>query len=124
MTNQNKDTEKEFEKLYGEAEVTVTTREGKTEKVKVRTVKYRELFKYLELEDDEAALAEFVTGKEDKWVDNLTDESINAIVDKGRELNHPRMVIWLRRRNKMTEKIKPLLEETKFVSQTFPLKSK
>ncbi len=124
MTEQNKDIKKEFEKLYGEAEVTVTTREGKTEKVKVRALPLRELREYTESQDDDSALAELLTGKEIDFIDKLTDESVYAIVDKGRELNHPRMANWVKRRAQSVKKLEPLLEETRSISQTFAPKSK
>ncbi len=124
MTDQNKDIKKEFEILYGEAEVTVTTRAGKTEKVKVRALPLRELRKYTEAQEDDVALSELLTGKESDFIDKLTDESVYAIVDKGRELNHPRMANWVKRRVQSVKKLEPLLEETKSISQTFAPNSK
>ncbi len=124
MTEQNKNIDKEFEKLYGEAEVALNTRDGKTEKVKVRALQLRELRNYTERQDDDAALAELLTGKDSKFIDNLTDESVYAIVDKGRELNHPRMANWVKRQTQTAKHLEPLVEEAKSISQTFVPKSK
>ena len=78
---------------------------GTTERVKVRQVLVSQMPRYGNaiLRNDEAAAIEIYTGKEPGWADTLDPGSVNAIADKGLEINLPFFSAWFRRQAKWKE---------------------
>lgn len=73
---------------------TVALRDGTTCEVRVRVVCIRELPRFLALQDDEAALVEFVTGQPQGWADTLMPDAHFQLVGRARALNFPSALRW------------------------------
>ncbi len=69
---------------------------GTADRVKVRHVLLSQMARYGNaiLASDEAAAIEIYCGKERGWADTLDPASINAVADKGLELNLPFFSAW------------------------------
>ena len=82
---------------------------GTTERVKVRQVPLPAMRFYANaiLNADEATAIEIYCGKEQGWAELLDRASINAIADKGLELNLDFFGAWYARQAKMKEKTTP-----------------
>jgi len=91
----------------GGAEIEITYRDGGKETVKVRQIPVRHMDKYLLAIDNEPVAVELFCGKPAGWSDSLTEESFNAIAEKGQDINLPFFGPWLRRRMKRIEVMKP-----------------
>lgn len=91
----------------GGAEMEITYLTGGKETVKVRQVPVRHMEKYLLAIDDEPAAVELFCGREKGWSETLTEESFNAVAEKGQDINLPFFGPWLRRRMKRLEVLKP-----------------
>ena len=82
---------------------------GTTELVKVRQVPLSLMppFANAVLYNDEAAAIEIYCGKERGWADTLDPASVNALADKGLEINLPFFGAWYQRQAKWKEKQTP-----------------
>lgn len=78
---------------------------GTSERVRVRQVLVSLMPRYgfAILNRDEATAIEIYCGKEKGWADTLCPPSVNAVADKGLELNLPFFVAWFRRQAKWQE---------------------
>jgi hypothetical protein len=82
---------------------------GTTERVKVRHVPLPVMRFYANaiLSSDEATAIEIYCGKDQGWAELLDRASVNAIADKGLELNLDFFGAWYARQAKMKEKTTP-----------------
>jgi hypothetical protein len=82
---------------------------GTTERVKVRQVPLPAMRYYANaiLSADEATAIEIYCGKEQGWAETLDRASVNAIADKGLEINIDFFGAWYQRQAKMKEKTTP-----------------
>lgn len=78
---------------------------GQTESVKVRHIKVSQfgLYRYAILRGDEATAIELYCGKDSGWGDTLHPDSVNAIADRGLEINYPFFSASFRRQMKWNE---------------------
>lgn len=103
MNNEQKNPAEVYAILNDGEELTVTHVDGRTETVKVRKVPIREMRLLGEAwgkEDKEVAV---YTGKTDDWVKTLTDESFEAVVERGKELNFLSFKRWFKRQERTLE---------------------
>lgn len=75
--------------------------------VQVRALPIRALQRYLEISGDDAAVVELYCDKPEGWADCLTVESVEAILEKGNELNFPAIQ---RLRERRADQAKSLIE--------------
>jgi hypothetical protein len=82
---------------------------GTSERVKVRQVPLVAMRYYANalLNADETTAIEIYCGKEQGWAELLDRPSINAVADKGLEINLDFFGAWYRRQAKMKEKTTP-----------------
>jgi len=93
------------EALAGGVEITVIKRDKSTEQVKVKQLPVSQMSKYVLALQDEEKIVALVTGKDAKWVESLSNESFERIVEEGDRLNEYFFGRWLTRRRKVAEKI-------------------
>jgi hypothetical protein len=89
--------------IAGGVELEVTHIDGKKETVKVRQIPATKLEEFMTHLADEATSLRIYCDKPSEWADTLTHDSINAICDKGHEINSPFLEAWCRRRARWTE---------------------
>lgn len=89
---------KKMEALFGGKVVPVTLRDGSTEEVRVKEIPIRQFETFLIAIEDEAQIISIVTGKDEDWVDNLADESHEALVAAAMDVNFTRVERWLDRK--------------------------
>lgn len=106
--------------LYSNTPLIVQTREGRDIAVEVKALPLRLLPKYMALMEDDSALAEFLTGKEEGFADVLTDDAIYAILQAGAELNDPRVARWAEKQLDKAQRLAPLAEKAAQLSQSLP----
>lgn len=76
------------ELIAGQTRVTVTHRTGdKNEVVSVYLLSVREIDRYAQIEGDNSAIAELFTRKKRGWADEITNESVYAVVAEGERIN-------------------------------------
>jgi hypothetical protein len=104
------DTETKQEKealitIAGGVDMEVTHLDGRKETVKVRQIPATKLERFMTRLADESTSVAIYCDKESSngWVDSLSHESINAVCEKGLEINEPFLAAWCRRRAKWTE---------------------
>ena len=81
----------------------VTHLDGKKETIKVRQIPATKVEEFMTRLADESVALRIYCNKPEEWVDTLTHESVNAICEKGMEINSPFLEAWCRRRAKWTE---------------------
>lgn len=89
--------------VNGGVEIEVTHIDGSKETVKVRQIPATKLEEFMTHLADEATALRIYCGKDDKWIDSLTLESVDAISEKGMEINQSFLAAWCRRRAKWLE---------------------
>jgi len=104
--------------LTGGSPLLVATQSGEQIEVGVRLLKIKEFPDYFRLADDEEALAAFVTGKEDEFIQTLTVESILAIVEHAHDLNFQNACRWANRRADLNEALLPVAQKGLRMQQT------
>jgi hypothetical protein len=90
-------------KLAGDEDFTARLRAGGTVDVRIRQVAIREIEKFLNLLDDEAAMVEFLCGQPSPWADSLEIESHEKIIERGFALNHPTCERFIQRKMERTK---------------------
>lgn len=101
----------ELAKLVGGVELDIEYLDGRPERVKVRHLPMRQMERYLEIFNNEAACVELFCDREKGWADTLSPDSYGAIADKGQELNLPLFQNWFRRLKARSEAMNPGLVE-------------
>ena len=98
--------------LFGGEELAVTLHNGASSTVFVRAVPYGDLGQVYQamVNWSPRKLLLLYTGKSQPWVDSLTDDSAEAILRKGHELNFPRMERWIAQEKDALGAIAPMLE--------------
>ena len=93
------------------------------ETVFVRIIKLKQLQQYgqLVIAGNEAGQVALFAGKDDKWVDELTNESAEAVLTEGQRLNADFFVRWAARQAAMGELLNEKVIKVK--SATTPPKS-
>lgn len=91
--------------MAGGEKFTVRFVDGKTESVIVRALGVRDFEKYLNILDDEPAVAELLCDMPPKKVDRLDPASLGELVDFGEEVNAPFFQPWLARRMARKERM-------------------
>jgi hypothetical protein len=97
----------EFVVVMGGEELEVVYTDGEKETVKVGIVRTRHMDKFLLALDNEPSAVDIYCGKPPGWNERLTEESFNAVAEKGQALNLPFLTPWLRRRMARLEAVKP-----------------
>lgn len=95
----------EIEILMGGREITVAHADGRTETIKVRKVPIRHLDRLGRAWGKEAEEVAVYADRKPEWVDTLTDESFEQIIEIGRELNEVPFAKWFKRQEKALEAI-------------------
>lgn len=104
--------------LTGSTPLTVTTESGELAGVSLRLLKIREFPEYFRLAEDEEALAAFVTGQDEAFVQSLTVDSILAIIEKAHDLNFQNACRWANRRANLNEALLPVAQKGIKLQQT------
>jgi hypothetical protein len=104
--------------LTGGSPLLVETQSGDQIEVAVRLLKIKEFPDYFRLAEDEEALAAFVTGKDDEFVQSLTVDSILAIVEHAHDLNFQNACRWANRRANLNEALLPVAQKGMKMQQT------
>ncbi len=86
--------------LLGAAEYTAIKRDGPSEPIKIKQLPVRSLPAYRMALNNEVELVKLVTGKDDAFIDSLSNESFERIVEIGEELNRDFFGRWLARQKK------------------------
>ncbi|MGC9453199.1 MAG: hypothetical protein ACP5I4_17335, partial [Oceanipulchritudo sp.] len=86
--------------------------------VGVRLLKIKEFPDYLRLAEDEEALAAFVTGKDEEFIQSLTVDSILAICEHAHDLNFQNACRWANRRANLNEALLPVAQKGMKMQQT------
>ena len=94
--------------INGGVEITVMRLDGAEETVKVRQVPLRHMAQYGSAQGDEAKIIEVVTNKPAEWVDGLTQESQERLVEIGEQLNLDPFYRWSERRLTANKRLEPL----------------
>lgn len=90
---------REFEILNGGAEIEVTLNDGRTEKVKVLDIPVRRRAEIGEaIGRGETEEVQLYTGRKLDWIDSLTPESFDKIIEEGHRLNLTKGTAWLKAR--------------------------
>ena len=95
------------EALAGGVELTVIKRDKSTEQVRVKQLPVRLIHQYAEAFRNESKIVQIVTGKDEKWVEQLSDASFEQIVEEGDRLNEYFFGRWMSRQRSRAEKIVP-----------------
>lgn len=109
--------------LYGGEEIPITFADDSTGDTFVRAVAFADLGRVYEgiLQWQPRLLLLLYTGEEEAWVDSLSDESAAAILQKGHELNFPRVERWMQMERQALETIAPLLQrQAKAIKDRLP----
>jgi len=118
----------DIETLFGKSiqELTIGTMDGKTESVSIKQLPVKVYPKLLEILDDEIAMASQYTGKPKEWIETLTPESHQKIIEEGERINWDFFIAWQKRRMERQEKIMPGFQQAllqKLTEQASPLPS-
>ncbi len=104
MTDDKKQAEEaEIITIAGGVDMEVTHTDGSKETVKVRQVPATKISEFASRLGDESYSISVYCDKPVKWVDTLNFDSMNAVADKGMEINLPFLNAWFRRRAKWSE---------------------
>ncbi len=99
--------------ITGGGPLSVTDTSGNTHEVLVRLLRIKEFPEYFQLADQEEALAAFVTGKDDEFVNSLTTDAVLEICEVAHDLNFHNACRWATRRANFTEALLPVAEKGK-----------
>ncbi len=82
---------------------------GTTELVKVCQIMLSMMprYRFAVLNADESMMIELYCGKERGWADTLTPKSLEALADRGLEINLPFFLAWLKRQAKWEKDLQP-----------------
>lgn len=80
---------------------------GKTESVKVRQIRVRDIQKYHLNIDNEEFCADLFCSKDAGWSETLDYDSLNKVLDTGQDLNLPLWSAWFRRMMRRNEAAGP-----------------
>ena len=94
--------------INGGVEVTVTHLDDTEETIKVRQVPLRHMSEYGNAQGDEGKIIEIVTNKPAEWVDSLTQESQELLIETGEQLNLDPFYRWTKRRLTANNRLEPL----------------
>lgn len=95
--------------IKNEFPVEVTYLDGSHGRVGIKLPPLRDMARYLQLLDDDAAMVEMLTGLDRADVDQITDESVFRICDEAAHIMHPRVAAWVDRQAAKTESYAPIL---------------
>lgn len=95
----------ETAKQGGQLVVTLTT--GQERLIPIRQLKIREMEALLAAQGDEFKLALLYTGQSEEWLDTLTMESQEAVVEAGDRINSDFFGRWFQRRLDRQERLAP-----------------
>lgn len=93
--------------VVGGVEVEVKYLDDRTERVKVRQLAVKSMDRYLEVFGNEAEAIALFCERDQAWVESLTPESFDAIIEKIEELNLPLFRNWYRRLMARSEIMNP-----------------
>ena len=94
--------------LNGGVEIVVEHLTGEKETIKVRQIPLRLMPRYGMAQGDEGKLAELFVNKDEAWVDGITQESQEQIVEIGDRLNIDPFFRWSQRRLDNQTRLAPL----------------
>lgn len=104
--------------LSGHFPLVVETKSGESIEVGIRLLKIREFPDYFRLAEDEEALAAFVTGKDEAFIESLTVDSILAICEAAHDQNFQNACRWANRRANLNEALLPVAQKGIRMQQT------
>jgi hypothetical protein len=104
--------------LTGGTALNVTTQDNETHEVCVRLLKIKEFPDYFRVAEDEEALAAFVTGKDDEFIQSLSVDSILAICETAHDLNFQNACRWANRRANLNEALLPVAQKGMTIQRT------
>lgn len=89
------------ETIYDGSDLMVHYSDGRSECVKVRKIPRKDFAQYASLmSDEESECGFYVEDKDSDWANSLSDESFDAVLEKGQHLNFPRFISWYERQSK------------------------
>lgn len=91
----------------GGVPLTVTHRDGTTIEVRVGEIRIKDLGKYQAALGDEEACVELFANQEKGWAATLTNLSLEAILEKGEEINRPFLMRKIQREIERMEAVQP-----------------
>lgn len=121
------------ETLYDGADVPVAFKDGQRSIVKVRKLARSEFALLSAIVMDDSESAEFMEaalycGKDSSWAIQLTEESLDAVLQEGTRLNFPSFARWFRRRARVPrlisgqeELVKAAMEAMTLLQQREPM---
>ena len=100
--------------LLGGVTIFVENHQGEKLEVFVRQLPLRLLHPYLKLQiqGDEQGLVELLCHRRTHWSDCLSDASILAILEKGKDINFTRAVAWMQRKEERVKLLSPIAHAT------------
>jgi hypothetical protein len=104
--------------ITGNQPIQVTTASGESQEAQVRLLKIKEFPEYFARAEDEEALAAFVTGKDEEFIQSLTVDSILAICEAAHDLNFQNACRWATRRANLNEALLPVAQKGMKMQQT------
>ena len=92
----------------GGAEIEVTFNDGRREIVKIRQLPLRLMAEYGRAHGEEDKLIALFADRDAGWVESLTQESQEAVIEIGEQLNADPFFRWTRRRLEAARRLEPL----------------
>jgi hypothetical protein len=89
--------------IEGGVELEIKYKNGSKETVKIRQIPATKISDFAQRLGDEAFSVSIYCDKPMEWVDSLSYDSLNAIAEKGMEINLPFLNGWFHRRAKWNE---------------------
>lgn len=103
--------EREIVRLMGGKQVQVDFKNGDSGEVFVKELPVRKMGDFLAAVDNEVELIKMtICNVDDEWVDNLTNDSFEALVEVSLDVNFPTCERWMGRRERLMKKVEPKLE--------------
>lgn len=96
--------------ILGGHNATVRMRDGTEEQVVVRQLPLSAMFRYSQVQDDDAAHLELLCDKPSGWGDTVAEDSVDDILRLGDEQNADFFGRWLRRRSARLTRISAMVQ--------------
>jgi hypothetical protein len=104
------------ETLLGGGTFNAAKKDGTAESVFVRQIGIEDCPAYLELQDDELAMIEFVVAKPEGWAKTLTPACQEALLAEAERINADFFSRWVERQKKRADKLMPGIVERKIAA--------
>jgi hypothetical protein len=104
------------ETLLGGKKVSAAKKDGTAEDVFVRQIGIEDCPAYLELQDDELSIIEFVAQKPAGWAKTLTPSCQEQLLEESERINADFFSRWVDRQKKRADKLMPGIVEKKIAA--------